>query len=143
MKIEKTISTVYKTVYVSDDGKTFDTERDCERYEAGASVRRFRKLLREADMDDCVKYWDWDDYSGVKGYISAGSDNALYFVKVTEEIAELCKELCEHTVEVGVIAIIEDNEYCDEFYFCGTLDSIIEAMAKDIENLARFRKEHM
>jgi hypothetical protein len=76
MRIEEREVTVTKSVYIADDGKEFDTEIDCERYE-------MRKIEENIDFyDDELK--------------PTNLDRSMYAVLDTKEKVKGMVILCEY-----------------------------------------------
>ena len=84
MRIEQTTYTVEK--YIADDGKTFMSREDCERYEDSAYIIAMTDYIEgKAVFRD-----GGDDRFGIAGYLGCdGFLNAL--VKVDEKIVEFAE----------------------------------------------------
>lgn len=93
-----TTKSVEKTVYIAQDGKEFDKEKDCIRYE---SELNFKKLV-EQNGEIIKRIYDdeiiclTDIYLDVKKIINLSSCTELYIVNINNEVdAEQVIAFCQ------------------------------------------------
>jgi len=136
MKIETRTKEIQVNVYIARDGKEYSREEECLAHEKILDGYVLSELAEKANLG----IPNYDDYSGVRAYISAGSYD-MWLVKVTEELAPLIKNATTVTPRIGDVIFIDGDG--GEWWYDGSIDTVIANMERDLAELKRIREENM